>query len=388
MLLDYKIENWKSFRYPALFSAVKSRGRQHIERLPVVQDYPPILPVAAIYGPNGSGKTNWVSSMQFLKDFIVHPKALDEETGVIPYVLCDETKKQPTTFNIRFLADDDVIYDFDLVLNNDQVLHEMLSKWNGGRQELLYEQKLIGTGESVIRFHHNLHDRKKELDEIFGKTFENRTFLTTAALWGNELVRPAFDWFEKNLMLSSELYDTGLVSQSVAEELLRLDVGAFFPKYKEEFALPKSEGAQRLTLLLPSYLKLLKPLSRKVFIVDELDRSLHHNLTKELVENFFSSCSPKSRSQFIFTTQDTLLIDPRLFRVDELWTTNMEYNLNEYKNDNQWSSSRLVSFNDYKQATRDSHLRESYLQGRMTGVPNIAPVFGDPKNVVDIEEGR
>ncbi len=57
------------------------------------------------------------------------------------------------------------------------------------------------------------------------------------------------------------------------------------------------------------YLAITHPEDHKVYIIDELDRSLHSLLTRQLLENYLASCSHESRSQLLFTTYDMLLTD-------------------------------------------------------------------------------
>lgn len=60
MLVSFSLENWMSFRDEVTFSMVASRERQHGHRVPRLQKYKTkILPIAAIYGGNASGKTNF-----------------------------------------------------------------------------------------------------------------------------------------------------------------------------------------------------------------------------------------------------------------------------------------------------------------------------------------
>ena len=66
MLINLRIENWMSFRDPATFSMVATRERQHGERLPRVKKYQMrVLPVAAVYGGNASGKSNLFEALRF-----------------------------------------------------------------------------------------------------------------------------------------------------------------------------------------------------------------------------------------------------------------------------------------------------------------------------------
>ena len=72
MLIRFSIENWMSFQTKATFSLIASRERQHGERIPKTGKLKlGILPIAAVYGGNASGKTNLFKALHFAKGLIV-----------------------------------------------------------------------------------------------------------------------------------------------------------------------------------------------------------------------------------------------------------------------------------------------------------------------------
>lgn len=123
----------------------------------------------------------------------------------------------------------------------------------------------------------------------------------------------------------------------------------------------ESDGSQRVIDLLPAFLELIAAKSPKVYVIDELDRSLHTLLTRQLLGSYLAACSPKTRLQLLFTTHDILLMEQKLMRRDEMWVT---------ERDSEGGSS-LFSFSEYKDVRYDKDIRRSYLQGRMGGVPRI-----------------
>jgi AAA15 family ATPase/GTPase len=122
----------------------------------------------------------------------------------------------------------------------------------------------------------------------------------------------------------------------------------------------ESDGTRRLFDLLPAFLHLEENLP-EVFVIDELDRSLHSLLTRNLLEHYLALRTDSSRSQLIFTTHDTQLMTQDIFRRDEIWITERD----------QSGSSKLVAFSEFKDVRKDKDIRKSYLQGRMGGVPRI-----------------
>lgn len=126
----------------------------------------------------------------------------------------------------------------------------------------------------------------------------------------------------------------------------------------------ESDGSQRLIDLLPAFLEAREAESKKLFVIDEIDRSLHTQLTRELLSLFLNICHEKTQAQILFTTHDLMLMDQDFLRRDEMWVTEREGSGN----------STLIAFSDYKEIRYDKDIRKSYLQGRMGGVPRLMPV--------------
>jgi len=125
----------------------------------------------------------------------------------------------------------------------------------------------------------------------------------------------------------------------------------------------ESDGTNRIIDLLPAFLELAQPDSGKVYVIDELDRSLHSLLIRSLLESYLATCNSQSRSQLLFTTHDVLLMDQELMRRDEMWVTERDAD----------GSSILIPFSEYKEIRNDKNIRKSYLQGRLGGIPRILP---------------
>ncbi len=126
----------------------------------------------------------------------------------------------------------------------------------------------------------------------------------------------------------------------------------------------ESDGTQRLTHLLPA----LHAICQKpgLFVIDEIDRSLHPLLAKGFVRAFLQACAGKG-SQLIFTTHDTTFLDLDLLRRDEVWFANKQQPS---------GATELYSLADYKVRT-DLKIDKAYLQGRFEAVPPIEAELPD-----------
>lgn len=126
----------------------------------------------------------------------------------------------------------------------------------------------------------------------------------------------------------------------------------------------ESDGTKRLFDLIPLfYLKKECP----TILIDEIDRSLHTNLTKKFIEMFFT-LTKNTNSQIIATTHDTNLLDLDLFRQDEIWFI-------ERQKDH---SSRIYSLNKFR-ARFDKKIDKDYLLGRYGAIP----IFNSSNNFLE-----
>lgn len=123
----------------------------------------------------------------------------------------------------------------------------------------------------------------------------------------------------------------------------------------------ESDGSRRVIDLLPVFLDLCVDNSRKVYVIDELDRSLHTLLTRSLLEGYLSGCTSESRAQLLFTTHDVLLMEQDMLRRDEMWVAERIAS----------GGSSLTSFSEFKDVRYDKDIRKSYLQGRLGGIPRV-----------------
>ena len=111
MIIRFSVENWMSFRNRVSFSMIASRERQHGERVPRIGKYQTrILPVAAVYGGNASGKTNFFKALSFAKGLAVKGTQPDSLIPVEPFRLDAKGCDQPTRFSFELLIDETICW--------------------------------------------------------------------------------------------------------------------------------------------------------------------------------------------------------------------------------------------------------------------------------------
>ncbi len=121
----------------------------------------------------------------------------------------------------------------------------------------------------------------------------------------------------------------------------------------------ESDGTRRLIELTPALYEMEFSPQGSVYIIDEIDRSLHPHLSSLLVQQHLESDN-NSKSQLIVTTHETSLLDVSKIRRDEIWFIE--------KNDK--GQSKLYSLNDF-QPRYDKDIRKDYLLGRYGAIPFV-----------------
>ena len=116
----------------------------------------------------------------------------------------------------------------------------------------------------------------------------------------------------------------------------------------------ESDGTKRLFDLIDM---LLTDRPDTVFVVYELERSLHPKLTEHFLK-LFMEAHENVRMQLLFTTHEDTIMDQSLFRRDEIWFV-------ERNTDN---ASKIYSLDRFKERY-DKKLSKAYLEGRYGAIP-------------------
>lgn len=122
-----------------------------------------------------------------------------------------------------------------------------------------------------------------------------------------------------------------------------------FEKFEE------SSGTQRLFDLAFSLYDLATSKKPKVYIIDELENSLHTNLSFSILKNFLEK---DGKNQLVATTHDTHLLDLELLRKDEIW----------FAEKNSEGATELYSLYEFN-PRYDKKIEKEYLTGRFGAIP-------------------
>lgn len=195
MLISFTLENWLSFRDPVTFSMVASEESQHGGRVPRLEKHETrVLPIAAIYGGNASGKTNFCGALSFAKHLVVEGVRIDGPIPVQPFALDAAKAAQPSRFVFELLAGED-IYEFGFAATREAVVEEKLVLIRGASEKILYHR----LGDN-IEFG-DIPSEGEFLHYVFRGTRDNQLFLTNAISQKADNFRPVYDWFSNELVL-------------------------------------------------------------------------------------------------------------------------------------------------------------------------------------------
>ena len=123
---------------------------------------------------------------------------------------------------------------------------------------------------------------------------------------------------------------------------------------KIEFSMEsESDGTHRLFQLL----EILISKKDKVYIMDEISRSLHPKLTIQFVKKYFSNATNRN-IQLVTTTHESRIMSHDIVRRDEIWIADT----------NEDDSTKLFSLED-KQVRIDKILDQNYMDNVWGGVP-------------------
>lgn len=416
MLINFSFGNFRSFR--DIKSLRMEAGR--IEDLPdsvIEKDGFRLLPVAAIYGANSSGKSNIFKAMGLFRLLIIRNSKIDPDDIVFqdPFLLNAQTEKAPTVFEIQFLLEG-VVYRYGF----EYLPAEVVSEW-------LYEKEVKPYARERCLFQRE----KQEIDissEYFSeglqwvdniKKLKNRLFLSYVYHNGGDLSKKLIEYLYhcntisgfdgdgyehvsfKMIEHQSEGYQEALElfkrldlgfsaieveEKEVSEELkkslsLNQNIDSqerqkarifetftthnVYDKDAQAIELVKflatiyeSDGTNKIISLSGPLFNTL--LHGHVLFVDELDAQLHPILTRAIVRLFMDKETNPKGAQLVFTTHDTHLLDKDCLRRDQVWFTEKDAT----------EASDLYSLLEFKERN-DRNFEKNYIQGRYGAIPFI-----------------
>jgi len=423
MLLQFTVENVLSFRDETVLSLLAAPGVEHAPGQVIeVPGLPrPVLRVAAIYGANASGKSNLVKAMQRAALLVLLGTPPGYPIRVAPFKLTSEVQGRPSRFEFEVWANG-CRWSYGFACTPARVEAEWLYRDAGGEEKVF--GRITGDDDEVsveIGNALDLDDERKQFWKFVAEGTRPAQLFLTAAYERNVKELDALLGFFRQLLGFVKRTPVVLAGDaemtSYAAEMLRragtgiagldvrdpskdlaeggtprhglgaaaagyvvgpkirflhlspgLDEGVFLEEDEE------SDGTRRLVDLAPSWFLLEK--TDATVVIDELDRSLHTLLSRNLLERFLE-VDPANSGQLIFTTHDTNLLDLTLLPYDSIW----------FVEKGRSGASTLYSLAEFKPeqlAQLGNKIESGYLHGRF----GATPFLSNPRVRRSTEEGN
>jgi uncharacterized protein len=410
MLLEFRLRNYRSFAQEASLSLVASADKSLQDANTASTGIRTIrrsVRTAVIYGANASGKSNLLRAMLMMgaivrESFVLKP---EQHYAVQPFRLNAATAKEPTLFEATLVIDG-VRYQYGFELTPQRIVAEWLLVYRSAKPQRWIDRRFNSkTNEETFEFSDFLTGHKRDWQ---AQTRPNALFLSTAVQLNSEQLKPIHQWLTDSLIVlpdggmidfsfSTNMVQTPDGMQAVRSVLgaadiaissisairqksvmsqLRVDLAtgrAETVSQPGEMMVPlfrhqgvetaadfgydeESQGTQKLFSLAAPLLDIIR--NGKTLVIDELDRSLHPLLVRQIIKTFQDPELNKAGAQLIFSTHDTTLLDTELLRRDQVWLT-------EKRSD---QSSDLIPLNDFSPRKGEA-LEKGYLSGRYGGIP-------------------
>jgi hypothetical protein len=409
MLIEFSVENFRSFRNRATLSMVATSDKTLPGNVVDCSREGRCLRTATIYGANASGKSNLIAAIQLMRNMVLTSHMTQKGFKILhqPFKMDETYHGRPTAFEVVFTIGD-VKYEYGFSHDSEKIHEEHLYAYPRGRRSLVFKRNDTGT-----------YDFTKDIgrqEDIKEWTLPNALYLSIATQRSYEPAARAFEWFRDylrvgmfpegphntvNMILHSphqkaaimkalSAADVGISDIVPERKMLKLEEAPIPPELRDLFrgsgddkfeainirsvhevtvkgrksrvVLDSSEesmGTMRLFEMIGPWIDAIQ--NGRVLVWDELDLRLHPLLSIFLIGLFHNSTQNKTDAQLIFTTHNTNLLDSDLLRRDQIWFT---------EKDSESGNSVLYSLVEFK-PRKDKNLQIGYLSGRYGALPFI-----------------
>ncbi|HWK07058.1 MAG TPA: ATP-binding protein [Puia sp.] len=426
MIFLFQITNFRSIRDTFEFTLEAEAGQSKQENLFEIDvaggQKLRLLKSAVIYGPNASGKTNFIRALYNLTEFIKKSKEIRAESPIPyyePFVFDVKAEQAPCKFSIEFLMPGEeayVRYRYQIEFNREEILSEELDYYPKGQKQNLFKRIVDRDAPAVL----HIGRLGKSLGYKEYSLFKNQLFLSqfggdiphelltgvylyfnTVEVWNaldvnrisslreeiaDELLRPENHHLLSRINKLLRIADTRINSISIEKDSederpvgtkrgkmssignrAGSRISASHTLYdkgvevgvKELPLRQESAGTNVLFALGGIILKRLE--KGGVLFFDELDNSLHPKLSKFLVRLFNNPISNPRNAQLVVATHEVTLLDKEVFRKDQIWFCEKD----------KFGSTEIFSAKDFDGVRDDTPFDKWYMNGKFGGQPKI-----------------
>jgi hypothetical protein len=409
MLIQFNFKNFKSFREEATLDLSAAKMTEFSDRVVTIGNEK-ILPVAAIYGANASGKSNIYNAFEYMAGYVADSfKYGDEEEKFeefrpTPFLFDSTSADEESSFEVYFTLPDDKnekVYNYGFCVNKEGVTEEWL---NSKAKTARKYSRVFYRGEEELDLS---GFPKNSRDNIQVALEKQALIISLGAKLKIGKCKAIRDWF-----LANEFADFGdpatnfflhrrLPKGFVEDKEVQKKVVEYFASFDEhikDFRIEKvphdgeakedtykinalhkmidseemaeiplgleSAGTLKMFALYPELQEVLEKGS--VFIIDELNARLHPLLVRNFILTFLNPQINTNHAQLVFTTHDTWQLSNQLLRRDEIWFV-------EKDNDGVSTLYSLADFvdEDGVRIRKDESYEKNYLIGKYGAIPDL-----------------
>ncbi len=397
MLLYFKTFNNFSYQDEVTFSMVAGAYTDHLENTINVEKYKiKTLKTSVIYGANASGKSNLLKAITngvvLIQNSFIDSKSFQQ----MPFFhnLTNEKNESLFTYYVYGILIEGIQFEYSFAFNQNQILEERLLEYRSQKpiQHFIRKYNTV-TNVYDWNFSSLFTGKKETVKDI---TNSKTLFLTIGSQTELPVAIKVLNWFKFNIVWTINSDSPGnlnpdytlkyilenpnhketilkwlqeadfTIEDILVEESIAGLKATTFHKGRNtageeiltafDLTSQESAGTNRFIAWIGVWIDVLK--TGKVLLIDELGNSMHTLLSKHLISEFHSK--NVNNAQLIFTTHDTNLMNPELFRRDQIWIVDRD----------KLGNSKLYPLSDYN-IKKGKILENSYLQGVYGGIPHI-----------------
>lgn len=411
MLIQFRFKNFKSFRDDTILDLSATKITEHSDRV-ISAGYDKLLPTAAIFGANASGKSNVIEAFRYMMTYVIESfsyggdpndrKTKNKKLKYTPFLFDSASRDAESSFEVYFMGTEErgyKSYNYGFTLNQDGVIEEWLnSKAKTARE---YKHVFYRNGNELDLS--GLPTKSQELIRI--SLNKEALIVSLGAKLKVTKLKSIRDWFYntnftnfgnpyENVFLSSLIPDGFAENKSVQDKVV-----AYFSSFDSSIigfhtevlkgededhrhakidaihcmvnggtaSIPleeESDGTLKMFALYPALQDTLE--NGGVLFVDELNARLHPLLVRSFLITFLNPEINSKHAQLVFTTYDSWQLSNNLLRRDEIWFTE--------KDDS--GVSALYSLADFVdedgiKIRKDESYEKNYLLGKYGAIPTL-----------------
>jgi AAA15 family ATPase/GTPase len=412
MLLQFNFHNFKSFRDDTTLDLTATKITEFNDHIIQVGNEK-ILPFAAIFGANASGKSNVLEAFRYMANYVIRSfayggddigkKGDPEFIKPTPFLYDHQSLEAESSFEVYFIDSKDKgakSYNYGFTIGQNGINEEWLnSKAKSSRGD--YKKIFYRKGKEL-----DLSGIASKSQENLRIALEKETLIVSLGaklkIAKLKLIR---DWFLnnefadfghpfENLFLSEKLPEGFIQSREVQQKVVnyisafdasiigfevekiesgddkkqpkvRIDALHKMVNSKEIAKIPlkqESAGTLKMFALYPLLQEVLE--TGGALFVDELNARLHPLLVRNFLITFLNPEMNKNHAQLIFTSHDPWLLNNFILRRDEVWFTEKAEN----------GVSILYSLADFvdedgERIRKDENFEKNYLLGKYGAIP-------------------